>query len=288
LEERKMKKLIVLLMVLGVTGIASAIDAVWDSGGGTDVSWTNAANWSANTLPVMGTSLTNGSLVKFYKTTGVAIGTLDGVGNAYQVKVGGPSSPAFDPTQHSTLTIAAGAVLNVGEYMMIGIDSPAGPRSGEIDMTGGTVNLGQIVATSGHLFLGHSYAGTQGLLNMSGGTINATGDFTISNGAGTTGIANLSGNATIYANQLKMNVSGTGTAMLDISGNAKLIINNNVTGTINNYKLSGLITANGDGYGDLRYDYNAATGKTTVYAVPEPATLCLLGLGALSLIRRNK
>jgi hypothetical protein len=272
-----MRRLLILLLVLGVASIAFG-DRTWDNGGGADLNWMNPLNWSGDTLPVnTGVGL---DLAKLYKTTGVANMLINSAGpTAWQVKLAGPNPPT-SPLTWCTLTVASGGVLDVGEYLMVGIDSTVN-RSGQLDMTGGTINLGTKTAVSGHLYLGFAIAGTTGWLNMSGGTINGTADFTISNGAGTKGYAVLSGDAKIYANQLKMNVSGTGTASLNLSGNAQVIINGDCTANVATWQDNGWIND------EVQTSLTMNPGKTTLY-IPEPATLCLLGIGALSLIRRKR
>jgi hypothetical protein len=85
-------------------------------------------------------------------------------------------------------------------------------------------------------------------------------------------------------------VSGThtGTASLDISGNAKVIINGNILSTVQGYIDNGWIKTDGVPWTDYAWvTYNAGTNKT-ILAIPEPATLCILAIGALSLIRRKR
>ena len=68
---------------------------------------------------------------------------------------------------------------------------------------------------------------------------------------------------------------------MDITGGT-LIIDDNVLDTVLEYRDNGLITAYG-GAGTLLADYDDRTpGKTTVTAIPEPATIDLLGLGGLA------
>ena len=278
-----MRKLFVLLLVLGMASIASA-DRTWDGGGGANNNWMNPLNWNGDTLPVnTGVAL---DLAKLYKTTGVATMLINSAGpTAWQVKLAGPNPPT-SPLTWCTLTVTDGGVLDVGEYFMVGIDSTVN-RSGQLDMTGGTINLGTKTSASGHLYLGFAIAGTTGWLNMSGGTINGSADFDIAHSAGTAGYANLSGNSTIYANQLRMNLSGTGTAVLDIKGNAKVILTGDRRTAVEGYIDSGWIKTDGVAWDDYSHVYYDGS-KTTLTLIPEPATICLLGIGALSLIRRKK
>ncbi len=274
-----MRKVLILLLVLGVASIASALDVTWDSGGAPSNNWMTAANWNAtgfpDTLPVMGTSLVPGNLAKVYPANNTLVNALvNSAGpQAFQVKIGGPGGGLT----WSTLTVAAGGVLNVGEYLMAGIDSPS-IRSGELDMTGGTINLGQVNLANGHLFVGHSNAGTKGFINMSGGTINVTGTFGIGFGVGTSGMVNISG-GTIYTPSIQRNAAATLT-LLNVTGPGRVVINGDWTGTMATWQGNGWLNE------EAVVTYNAGTNKTTI--TPEPATLCLLGLGALSLIRRKR
>jgi hypothetical protein len=106
------------------------------------------------------------------------------------------------------------------------------------------------------------------------------GAFTLATVAGGTGNAYLDGgviNADTFA-------VGLGTGHLYITGGT-MILNGNQTGVINPL-IGSVITTTNLG-GSVMDVYNSGTNKTTVWATPEPATLCLLGLGALAL-RRNK
>ena len=73
---------------------------------------------------------------------------------------------------------------------------------------------------------------------------------------------------------------------MNIAGGT-LVLNGDQTATLVGYADAGLLTAFGGASGAvLQYDLSA--GKTTVTAIPEPATIALLGLGALVVSRRRR
>jgi hypothetical protein len=252
------------LVILLLVGANASASVYWDGEGGGDRSWANPVNWVGDAVP----SIVLLDSVKLYYVSGPADGPLVNTSdaNAFKVRIGGPAGGAT----WCTLSVAGGGVLTLGEWLMAGTDSGS-IRSGELNMTGGTINLGTVNVMNGHFFVSHS-GGTitnfvQGFVNMSGGTINATGTFAVAFGAYTSGTVNLSG-GTIYSDSFQMNPSGLGTASMDITGTGKLIIDGDETAAIIGYIGNGWLT----GYGnedDVVYDYNDTNpDKTTVTATP--------------------
>ncbi len=248
--------LMVLLLAGADAWAAGSLTYNWDAGGGADRSWTNSANWDRPSLPTINDNAT----LNFVSgpSDGPLVNTATAV--ALDVRVGGPVGGAT----WCTLTIAAGGVLNVAEWIMAGTDS-ASSRSGVLNMTGGVLNLGVITANRGNLNIGHTSAATKGFLYMTGGTINAPATFYIAKNDGTTGEVHLDG-GTIYASTLTM-ASGAGcTASMDITGSGKLVLIGDDTAVVAGYIAAGWLTANGNNY-DVHYDYNITnSGKTTVWA----------------------
>lgn len=278
-----MKKIGFLFLLLGVASTAFALEYNWDAGGGADNNWMNAANWNAtgypDTLPTM-TGAAFGT-AKLQPTINSNILINSNGPEAFQVKV---SANVTGGATWNTLTVTGGS-LNSGEWLMVGADAPTS-RSGQLDMSGGTINLGLVTPANGNFFVAHTGSLTKGIVNMSGGTINVTGNFWIARVAGATGTVTMSGDATINTAAFQM---GPGNALLDITGSAKLVVNGNVTGTIDGYIDGGKIKSDGVGLDALGIysSYDAQTNKTTLM-IPEPATVCMLSIGALSLIRRKK
>jgi len=262
------KKTFVLLLVLSTAGIASAITNNCISGGTND--WNTAANWSLGYVPYNGTldaagyadPLNEEAKITCAAGAGPVIETFDIV-SAYRVFVAATGNGEF--------TIDGGTLKTNG-YMT---SAYLAGYNAVVNMISGSVQLGFTGGTNGHFYLGR-YGTTT--LNMSGGTFDIQNDLNMGQYAGSTGIVNLSG-GTLIASTLKH----TGTASMTISGLGKLILRGDDTAVVETWIASGWLN---DGL-DVFYDYNVTTpGATTVY-VPEPATLCLLGFGALSLLRRK-
>jgi hypothetical protein len=299
LEDEKMRKLLILLLLLGVTGSALATTD-W-SYITTNRDWFNPDNWddSSATQPVPQPIPTATTEVRTHASYACpyAYSAIIAAGSPYNplelpavasvINIGGNAQSYSAQLPRGQLTINSG-VLTVGNGIRVG-GSSSSIRSGELYVNGGIIN-----ASTTYLAVGYGHAtngGTTGWMYMTNGTVNVN-EFDIIRVPGVTtpvnGYAYISG-GTINANDLRIKpFGGAGTALLDISGSGKIIITDPtgaIATKIYGYIDNGWIKTNGVPW--VLYDNVSWDGtKTTI--IPEPATLCLLGLGALSLIRRKR
>jgi hypothetical protein len=134
---------------------------------------------------------------------------------------------------------------------MVGGGTDGSSGEGLVTINNGTVNISWMLAIAG------GYNGTTGggvgHIQIDGGSINATG------GGG-----------------LVMSDNGS----MDITEGALVL-----AGEITDITSYGDVTAY-DGAGSFEYDYDGS--NTTITAIPEPATVALIGLGSLFFIRKKK
>lgn len=278
---------LVLALALASNVFAAQTYIQWNGLAG-DGSWNTPGNWNTSTVPnaldFHGVAAAPGYKAGFKTAPNYA--TLDSGAGTVTTDV-----MVFGGTNASNLDclVVNGATVNVSEY---------------ITLAAGTGDNGILTVNSGTVSTGVQYTNAtfyvtqlgKGLLNMNGGTINCGlpdptwegrpanyfGNLSMT-GTGVTSIGtlNLVG-GTIYANDL---VKGSGTASLVITGGS-IVLKGNDEATITGYIDDGWFsTENG---WEIMISYDDLEDTTTVYAVPEPATVCLLGLGAVALLRRNK
>jgi len=302
-----MKKLFYLVFFVVLLALVSNVSAAtysWKTGL-TSGDWFTATNWTVappgpTFAPLItdGVSIHNAGVVPTTAANGIFINSGDAA--ALEIRVGGAGNPISSPPglpsdKFGYLTMNGGT-LTTANWLMAGTDSSA-YRSGEFRMNGGAVILGTGTRTSGHLYIGSgrnadpNTAVVTGILRMTGGTIDAGGTFGVAR-RHTSGYVYLDG-GTIYANNFNMKDPDTivgglsGTAYMNITGSGKVIITGDKTVEVATYISKGWLMGNENDY-EILYDYNISNpGKTTIY-VPEPATICLLAIGALSLLRRRK
>ena len=222
-----------------------------------------------------------------------------------------------------TATILDG-IINVSGNVNVGNDAGPDnlvPSDGILEMLGGTINVGTEGVDLRDFRIGHNDA--VGLMNMSGGTVNingglivgstniqiiedpyeeiphpGTGRLTMTGGAiyipdanslqigtnGSTGQLDLLG-GTIMAGALEIGAPGSG-GLLGVRAGT-LILEGDRTEAILGYIDAGVLGAS-EGW-ELLYDYDVSNaGKTTLTAIPEPATIALLCLGGFVLRFRRK
>ncbi len=141
--------------------------------------------------------------------------------------------------------------------------------SGQFSMSSGTVTL------TSNASIGIRGAATA---SISGGTLNANILYVGNSSLGGTGSLSLTAGA--------LNVAGTNiqNGSIDIE-NGILTIGRDEETMIGNYLTSGALT----GYGSVdNIRYSVDNGITTVWAVPEPATISLLGFAGLLVLRKRK
>jgi hypothetical protein len=204
--------------------------------------------------------------------TGTLIINTDGVvNNTGWFKVaggnGGVKSSVYGATT-GVLTINGGT-LNITSHLWsatggINASNPGGPTSiATIDInTGGVINVG-----------GNIGLGTIDAVNPSAGG----------------GIATLNVNDGGILNLHHWNGDGNGSiqpgSLLGINGSGKVTILGDWLASVDLYIANGRLAGNGV-VGNVSAEL--VEGNTVITAIPEPATMALLGLGALGLLRKKR
>ena|GEM_PF-3882331 len=302
-----MKKLMCVVLGFAMGGVVSAGQGYTDNSG--DHSWDTVANWSQG--EVIDDSTTDPSLyvpqwanaIEFRNNARMDIGPGEARQSyAFQMGVYGADN---------TVLNMSGGTLTVGNWGMdIGRgDTNNGGHDGDatINMTGGVIDAPYILV--GNDFNPDAPATTvsdiEGTINGSGGVINS-GFMRIGMNE-SIGNVNLSGNMVVnLSNLLQMNTGSGGWNNPDSSYGASLTLNDTALlsigastnadpvqraqevaeemGIYQLYEDFGWISSSAP---DVAILYNEANDTIDIYAVPEPATMSLLGLGGISFLRRR-
>jgi len=229
---KKMTCLISFVLPLFLFDSASAI-IFWDDGG-TDHLWSTTANWSPDTVPTSADS--------------VSIDNPDDTHCEIQAGITAQCSTlrVGNSSVTTNLDISGGSLSADGAY--VGVDNSSG--HGILNMSGG-------LFSTGGLQIGWGGTGT---LNMTGGTIELSGNLVIPGQTGTGSVSLYGG--TINASDIRI-TSASGSMDITVG---TLILGGDDTTTIQTYIDNGWITAY-DGQGTLNLDYDVTNeGKTTLTA----------------------
>ncbi len=291
---RQLRLLAAFVLVLGLVGTASAADVTWD-GEGPDSLWSTGINWNPNVLPTDADdayiNMEAGPVIDATVTADaldVIIGNADGqsgritmTGGTLTVHKTGSGGPGlwignrgigyFEMSGGTVvadnvylprnagglgfMTMSDGSITT-GATFTLGLHHN---EYGELNMSGGTVEVGSIFRCS-------DYGAAR--LNMTGGSMNVAGTFSIvtrgnNGGANTAGHLQLDG-GTITVGDFQMDPQNSGRpATMDLTAGT-LRISGDKTGVINGYVADGWITAYGGG-GDVKVEL--VGGETVVTAM---------------------
>lgn len=274
----KTKWLLLMLVLAACVVDAQAVIWAWkgDIVNYTDQRWENPALWNLGTLPTYNPGSGDWVLIR-EKIPAVPQPIIDGI-NAYGTIIYISKTDNSANDKNGILTINSGTLT--AEHLKIGYEDSL--------VSTATVNVnGGLVTINGHISIGE--AGGVGTLNVTGGKLVAHYLIGNWNDQGGTARANISGGEVwiTHAGNLTTIPGLFSNSVVDITGSGKLVYAWDVRAEVQAYIDAHKIITSEVGK-MLKVDYNETNpGWTTIQVIPEPATMALLALGGLALLRRK-
>jgi hypothetical protein len=284
------KKLVCLLLVLGLAGIASAANVDW-TGVGDGSTWENPYNWEEEPIPSGIYRLPNSAdRAKLHDGPGAShfqvLSSAQTVGNIQSTY----ANVTTTIKNGASLTLVSGQYdmyTGAGDTITTTIDA-----GGSVTLTAGIFHIGRYHATSWN---GDVVVNVSGSVTATSGgvTVGTRSMGTPGTGSGGSSTLNIYDGGVVTCDAFSMvpdsdNISKD--ADLRLYDTGKLVVQG-ITGlkyvTIRDYlEGGGLIFGDDvDGNAEIILDY---INDEIIVQIPEPATIAMLGLGGLALIRRKR